>query len=264
MLKRTIGVLGALCAIQACDEEPEWAEDAGDLMSEVVGPPPPPMCTYALTLERAQATSPEPGGDNVLEFSAEFLASGLARQDRVVWPDGLPSVSLTVGVQSWSKVPLLIEHVPVGSVVPLRWRVRAEEQDPGAAPSRARGSGQFQLLAQGRGARSFGPAQLLFPDGSAVEVEWLVSWSCSNQPSWGPWLNRDNPGGSGDFETIVDFGPGQVCADPLAIQCRTVQGVRWPAAGDVYNCNVVIGGYCYNSHQQDLSCEDYEVRFLCP
>jgi len=85
-------------------------------------------------------------------------------------------------------------------------------------------------------------------------------------PTWTPFLDRDDPSGVGDFETLADFLlAGEACPNPLAIECRTVVGkVDFSATGEVYTCTPDVGGVCRNADQPDGSCEDYEVRFLCP
>jgi len=83
-------------------------------------------------------------------------------------------------------------------------------------------------------------------------------------PVWTPWLNRDAPGGSGDFETLANFvAAGQACANPTAVECKTLGGVNWSQTGEVYSCTL-SGGTCLNASQPDGSCQDYQVRFLCP
>jgi hypothetical protein len=85
-------------------------------------------------------------------------------------------------------------------------------------------------------------------------------------PTWTSWVNRDAPGGYGDYETLSDFiNEGYpVCANPVAIDCQTTSGVNWSSAGEVYSCSLPSGGVCINSQQSDGSCLDYQVRFLCP
>ncbi len=85
-------------------------------------------------------------------------------------------------------------------------------------------------------------------------------------PQWTGWLDRDGPGGAGDFETLADFlAAGQACPAPLAIECRTTAGgVDWTQTGEVYHCTTTLGGYCRNNEQPDAQCLNYEVRFLCP
>lgn len=83
--------------------------------------------------------------------------------------------------------------------------------------------------------------------------------------AWSPWLDRDDPGGKGDYETVVDFKKaGQVCDNPIQIQCRFVGDKNpWPANPPTgYTCNTQLGGFCEN--KPGLECRDIEARFLCP
>lgn len=83
--------------------------------------------------------------------------------------------------------------------------------------------------------------------------------------TWTAWLDRDDPSGTGDWETLADFPAGSICGGtaPIDIQCRTLSGVDWTAAGEVYSCTPGTGGICQNRLQPDGTCFDYEVRFLC-
>lgn len=79
---------------------------------------------------------------------------------------------------------------------------------------------------------------------------------------WTPWLNRDSPSGSGDFETLREFvNARQVCASPFSIQCQTTDGRDWQTTGQAYTCDPTVGGVCQNKEQR---CVDYRVRFFCP
>ena len=84
-----------------------------------------------------------------------------------------------------------------------------------------------------------------------------------NSCRWTRWLDRDNPSGFGDYETLADFHPSLVCPNPQSIQCR-VKSTRadWQTTGQVYICNNQVGGTCTNS-ENSSPCLDYEVRFLC-
>ncbi|WP_395856916.1 hypothetical protein [Cystobacter fuscus] len=84
-----------------------------------------------------------------------------------------------------------------------------------------------------------------------------------NAPVWTSWINRDVPGGVGDYETLVNIRDEgyPVCASPLAVECKTTAGVDWTQTGQSYTCNASTGGTCVNSSSQ--SCLDYQVRFLC-
>jgi hypothetical protein len=96
--------------------------------------------------------------------------------------------------------------------------------------------------------------------------------------TWTSWLNRDQVGGKGDYETLAEFiKSNQVpCKRPTAVQCRyrgTVPpgGTMWGSqvlpngpvnsAGPGYTCSVAVGGVCVNS--KTVSCKDSEVRFCC-
>jgi len=81
--------------------------------------------------------------------------------------------------------------------------------------------------------------------------------------TWTPWLDRDNPDGQGDYETLADFASEQVCAEPQGIECQTLAGVDWTAAGQVYHCGLPLGGVCINGQQTRGGCLDYRVRFRC-
>ena len=85
---------------------------------------------------------------------------------------------------------------------------------------------------------------------------------------WTKWLNRDLPSGTGDYETFHDFRKltvPPVCANPVAIECRTVGShISHIARGETYSCEVSSGGVCRNADQSDRRCDNYEVRFLCP
>lgn len=84
--------------------------------------------------------------------------------------------------------------------------------------------------------------------------------------NWTQWLNRDTPGGSGDYETLQEFlKAGQACPQPLSIECQTADGLGWQEAGQTYSCTTAGGGLCRNDAQPAGSrCRDYRVRFLCP
>jgi CHAT domain/Mucin-2 protein WxxW repeating region len=113
--------------------------------------------------------------------------------------------------------------------------------------------------------------------GSSATNETLPEWIWNpDQPpplpaSWTPWLNRDLPSGSGDYEGLRDFvEAGQVCANPLQIECRLAGPEQLVQTGLVngkekYLCDLDVGGVCDNRQQSPgVSCSNYEVRFLCP
>ncbi|XP_078670996.1 uncharacterized protein LOC144911081 [Branchiostoma floridae x Branchiostoma belcheri] len=89
-------------------------------------------------------------------------------------------------------------------------------------------------------------------------------WHKYCEYGWTRWFDRDNPSGTGDWETLTDLrneNPGQICDNPSGIEARVV-GTGTPAAvtGDTFtHFNVFSGFVC-----QPTTCHDYEVRFWCP
>lgn len=84
---------------------------------------------------------------------------------------------------------------------------------------------------------------------------------------WTPWLDRDDPSATGDYETFKDFlAAGQVCRNVSGIECRRKKDqVPWQNTGEVYQCDWGTGGVCVNAKQPAGGmCSDYEVRFCCP
>eukprot|EP00118_Oscarella_pearsei_P015185 m.135245 g.135245 ORF g.135245 m.135245 type:complete len:495 (+) comp38158_c0_seq1:107-1591(+) len=85
---------------------------------------------------------------------------------------------------------------------------------------------------------------------------------------WSDWLDRDDPTGTGDFETLGSFLRERkpICQRPLDIRCRA-KSTRKDArtTGEYVVCNKSVGFSCQNSRQYDGRCNfDYEVSFLCP
>ena len=79
---------------------------------------------------------------------------------------------------------------------------------------------------------------------------------------WTEWLDRDGPGGSGDYETKVNFVG--VCDTPTNIECRVrTTKVSYDGTGQDVTATPSAGCYCLNSNNPE-GCLDYEVRFLCP
>lgn len=83
--------------------------------------------------------------------------------------------------------------------------------------------------------------------------------------SWTEWLDRDDPSGTGDFETLSDFvKAGKACEQPKRIQCRTVDGRAAVSTGQPYTCEPTVGGVCDNRKlPAGERCLDYRVRFCC-
>lgn len=60
-----------------------------------------------------------------------------------------------------------------------------------------------------------------------------------------PWIDRDNPGGVGDYETLINIlaeYPQQVCPQPIAIEVATISGTTVMPTGN----NFEMYDYQYN------------------
>ena len=83
---------------------------------------------------------------------------------------------------------------------------------------------------------------------------------------WSAWLNRDSPGGKGDYETLNAFKKeGKLpCPKPTAIECSTVKGKSHSETGDKVTCNLDVGAVCINDQQEPgRQCQNYRIRVLC-
>ncbi|XP_031178120.1 uncharacterized protein LOC116066287 isoform X1 [Sander lucioperca] len=86
---------------------------------------------------------------------------------------------------------------------------------------------------------------------------------------WTEWFDRDDPSGTGDWETLSDLRkeyPGKICSKPVGVEARTLSGLTVAAAGDViYVSDTTTGFVCRNQDQpRNKMCNDYRVRFSCP
>ncbi|XP_061781322.2 uncharacterized protein [Nerophis lumbriciformis] len=85
---------------------------------------------------------------------------------------------------------------------------------------------------------------------------------------WTSWFDRDNPSGTGDYETLKDLyneNPNQICQAPLNIEVQTTSGLSMHSTGDVVAVADTKSGFiCRNSDQITGMCSDYRVRFRCP
>ncbi len=81
--------------------------------------------------------------------------------------------------------------------------------------------------------------------------------------AWTGWYDRDNPGGTGDWE-LRHLQSG-VCAVPTGVECRTTGWLALWETGEVVSCSANDGLLCLMADQPDGVCDhDYMVRFLCP
>ena len=86
---------------------------------------------------------------------------------------------------------------------------------------------------------------------------------------WTPWLDRDNPSGTGDYENVVNYYPdNSPCNDgseALYIQCRVVDTqTPWYDLpySDKLTCTTEGGFTCENADILQ-SCPNFAVRFYC-
>lgn len=81
------------------------------------------------------------------------------------------------------------------------------------------------------------------------------------------WINRDLPGGNGDYETYDNTS--YYCEAPLDIKARVVGQTLEYSPGDVLPDTILafnrnVGLICEESAQDDNACNDYEIKLLCP
>lgn len=59
---------------------------------------------------------------------------------------------------------------------------------------------------------------------------------CAASGCWTDWFDRDDPSGTGDWETLSNLRnqyPGKICPKPVDIEAQTLSGLSVAAAGDV-------------------------------
>ncbi|XP_055987581.1 mucin-5B-like [Sorex fumeus] len=94
---------------------------------------------------------------------------------------------------------------------------------------------------------------------------------CQPACRWTDWLDSDQPlpgRYGGDIETYyhIESVHGQLCAEPVAIECEAVlfPGVELQQLGQVVQCDVHYGLICRNSWQVwGRNCLNYHVRVQC-
>ncbi|XP_065840609.1 mucin-5AC-like isoform X2 [Oscarella lobularis] len=81
---------------------------------------------------------------------------------------------------------------------------------------------------------------------------------------WTEWLDRDGPGGTGDYEQRNLFSR-PICDRPGAVQCRRTSNHQEALkTGQNLFCTSAMGLVCINKNQPNGGmCYNYEVRFLC-
>jgi len=86
---------------------------------------------------------------------------------------------------------------------------------------------------------------------------YLITGACTGE--WSPWIDRDDPTGSGDEELLTGYD--DPCSNPMATQARIIDSTS------SYTFELVsfslAGLRCRNFAQLSGMCSDYEVRFCC-
>jgi len=93
-------------------------------------------------------------------------------------------------------------------------------------------------------------------------------WPCyypTHIQCWTDWFDRDNPSGTGDWETLSNLrkeNPGKICPKPLDVEAQTLSGLSVAAAGDLNTQLDPSVGFICKNHPKKM-CNDYRVRFSC-
>ncbi|XP_068433678.1 cartilage intermediate layer protein 2-like [Clinocottus analis] len=111
-------------------------------------------------------------------------------------------------------------------------------------------------------------AGLFFASASQARIDPEVEDNMVEE-CWTKWFDRDDPSGSGDWETLSSLhkeNPGKICPKPERVEAQTLSGKSVDAAGDViYKNDPTTGFVCRNKDQRNNKmCKDYRVRFNCP
>ena len=84
---------------------------------------------------------------------------------------------------------------------------------------------------------------------------------------WTQWTNRDDPGDTGDWETLSSYGTSDVCSSPIGVEARMADATMMASIGQsssvMTHIDSSLGFWCLNEENQG-GCPDYEARFCCP
>ncbi|CAM9901994.1 unnamed protein product [Lampetra planeri] len=161
-------------------------------------------------------------------------------------------------------------RLAVGSITGSRFVAELQYRQPWAFVA-VKGDPSSAVESQGSTAgttgRTTAEAAKLFRTaaGDLYTVSTLSEWT--QDVEWTDWFNRDDQGGTGDWEnlsTLRSENPGAICAHPLDIQVTTLDGL--PAELTLqgfHRSNRAYGFACRNQDQQGGRCQNYRVRFLC-
>ena len=79
---------------------------------------------------------------------------------------------------------------------------------------------------------------------------------------WTRWFNRDNPGKTGDWETLHNFPESQVCPRPVGIECQTTSGQPYQSTGTCNKLNM-SRNYRIANNNNNYSVTNYYSYILC-
>ena len=100
----------------------------------------------------------------------------------------------------------------------------------------------------------------------------MSHYSCYNATvcgryCWSQWFDRDNPSGTGDWETLADIAqqyPWTCARRPVLAECQATDGTPFYQTGNRVIFNSVDGCICRNIDNFPRRCRDYRIRVLCP
>ncbi len=222
------------------------------------------LCTFdiyakSMYIQRDQRTRTG-NYEGELELAGDFYVNNAS------WARFPSSGYIKVGQGGNVAMNTFIGSVSIGGAgaVDLSAYLVEEEYGFGGGPDYGSNSGSISLDCNQSGSEL--TFLVLIGGNTSLETtaQIYITFQATRRTGWTAWLNRDIPDGNGDYETLADFNPDEVCPNPIAIECQTLNGVDWTQTGEVYTCNPSVGGYCVNSNQPDGTCLDYRVRFLCP
>jgi hypothetical protein len=83
---------------------------------------------------------------------------------------------------------------------------------------------------------------------------------------WTNWINRDGPGGNGDWETVSGAVGLGGCPNPIYLECQTTGGIAWWRTGEVVRFSTSGGCICVGTDNPPLNrcINNYQIRMLCP
>ncbi|NP_001164712.1 oikosin-like protein precursor [Saccoglossus kowalevskii] len=102
------------------------------------------------------------------------------------------------------------------------------------------------------------------PDNTCLDYKTRYCCPECNYGKWTGWFDRDDPGGTGDWETTADASH-EICSAPSAIEAQTLDGIPAMTTGEIFSeYSPDVGFVCKIADQPDNTCLDYKTRYCCP